>query len=115
MMGGYGPNQGIGQQFGNLGLGNPGFGQGQVGPGNGSLNLAGQQGFGQQLGQAKEIMARRVQDSPVLRQWWNDKTKAGETVAKVMDEVKAFSDYLGDEVVISDMKDYLHLSEVRIK
>ena len=68
MTGGYGPHQGIGQQFGNLGLGNPGFGQGQVGPGNG-LNLAGQQGFGQQLGQQPhQIAAQQQQVAATLHQ-----------------------------------------------
>src|SRR5260370_39942810 len=81
MMGGYGPHQGIGQQFGNPGLGNPAFGnpafgnpafgqvgQGQFGLGNGSLNLAGQQGFGQQLGQPHQIAAQQQQVAATLHQ-----------------------------------------------
>jgi hypothetical protein len=66
VMGGYGPGQGIGQHFGNPGFGQ--VGQGQFGLGNGGLNLAGQQGFSQQLGQPQQIAQQQQQVAATLHQ-----------------------------------------------
>ena len=60
MMGSYGSNPGIGQQFGNLGFANSG------------MNLAGQQGFGQQpgqqFGQPHQIASQQQQVAATLHQ-----------------------------------------------
>ncbi len=56
--------------------------------------------IGQQLGQAQEVLAKRVQESPVLQQWWKQQGNAG-AFAKTLDSIRNFSAYLGDEVVIA--------------
>jgi hypothetical protein len=57
--------------------------------------------IGQQLGQAQEVMNNRVKESPALQQWWNQQGKANETFNKVIDSLRQFGDYVGDEVVIT--------------
>ncbi len=57
--------------------------------------------IGQQLGQVQQVMSRRVQESPVLQQWWKDQGTANETFNKVIDSLRAFGEYVGDEVVIT--------------
>jgi hypothetical protein len=68
-MGSYGGMQGIAPQIGNPGVGNPAFGQfgqGPFGQGNSPIfnpasSFAGQQGFGQQLGQPQHLAAQQQQ------------------------------------------------------
>ncbi len=56
--------------------------------------------IGTQLGQAQEVMSRRVQESPVLQEWWQEQSR-GAAFTKVLDTVRNFSNYLGDEVVVA--------------
>jgi hypothetical protein len=56
--------------------------------------------IGQQLGQAQEVMSKRIQESPVLQQWWAQQGNA-DAFTKTIETIRNFSTYLGDEVVIA--------------
>jgi hypothetical protein len=56
--------------------------------------------IGQQLGQAQEVMSKRVQESPVLQEWWAANGNA-DAFNKTIDTIRNFSTYLGDEVVVA--------------
>jgi ferric-dicitrate binding protein FerR (iron transport regulator) len=56
--------------------------------------------IGQQLGQAQEVMFKRMQESPVLQQWWAQQSNAA-AFTKTLDSIRNFSAYLGDEVVVA--------------
>jgi hypothetical protein len=54
------------------------------------------------LGQATQIFQERLQQSPALRQWWHQQQKSsGPKIEDVMDQLKTFSSYLGDEIVFA--------------
>ncbi|HWY56847.1 MAG TPA: FecR domain-containing protein [Terriglobales bacterium] len=54
------------------------------------------------LGQASQIFQERLQQSPALRQWWHQQQKSsGPKIEDVMDQLKTFSSYLGDEIVFA--------------
>ena len=54
------------------------------------------------LGQASQIFQERMQQSPALRQWWHQQQKgSGPKIEDVMDQLKTFSSYLGDEIVFA--------------
>ena len=55
--------------------------------------------LGPTLGEASGIFQERVQQSAVLREWWN--AKNGSQLQFIVDQVRTFSDYLGDEIVIA--------------
>lgn len=55
------------------------------------------------LGQAQAVFEQRLQESPVLRQWWEEHTKNAKPGARpedILRTVQMFSNYLGDEVVM---------------
>ncbi len=55
--------------------------------------------LGQAIGEAQKIMRQRAIDSPVLREWWE---RAGSRhMDQALDEFRAVSDYIGDEIVIA--------------
>ena len=59
--------------------------------------------IGSTLGQASQIFQDRIQESPVLQQWWSEQqsTGAAQRTQQLIDRIRAFSTYLGDEVVIA--------------
>lgn len=58
--------------------------------------------FGETLYQANQIFNQEVQDSTVLRDWWQNKVGvAGMMVEGVIEQIHQFTGYLGDEIVIS--------------
>jgi ferric-dicitrate binding protein FerR (iron transport regulator) len=58
------------------------------------------------LGEANRLFQDRLQQSPALRDWWKQQQKGnGPKLQDVLDEVKNFSSYLGDEVVIAVAKE----------
>jgi len=59
--------------------------------------------FGQTLGEANQIFQQQLQQSPVLQQWWasQNKSKQGPSMDKVIAELQALSQYLGDEIVVA--------------
>jgi ferric-dicitrate binding protein FerR (iron transport regulator) len=55
--------------------------------------------LGPTLAEANKIIEERVQQSSVLSQWWNG--RESQQMRDVLDRVRTFSEYLGDEVVVS--------------
>jgi hypothetical protein len=54
------------------------------------------------LGEASRLFQDRLQQSPALRDWWKQQQKGnGPKLEDVLNQVKTFSSYLGDEVVIA--------------
>ncbi|MGH9660388.1 MAG: FecR domain-containing protein [Bryobacteraceae bacterium] len=57
--------------------------------------------LGETLAQANQIFRQRMQDSPVLRQWWEKQMRGdGPKFDEIIARVRAVSEYLGDEIVI---------------
>jgi hypothetical protein len=58
------------------------------------------------LGEASQLFQDRLQQSPALRSWWKEQQRGkGPKLADVMDQLKTFSSYLGDEIVFAVAKD----------
>ena len=58
------------------------------------------------IGEANRLFQDRLQQSPALRDWWKQQQKGnGPKLQDVLDEVKNFSSYLGDEVVFAVAKE----------
>jgi hypothetical protein len=58
------------------------------------------------LGEANRLFRDRLQQSPELRNWWKQQQKGnGPKLEDVLDQVKTFSSYLGDEIVFAVAKD----------
>jgi type IV pilus assembly protein PilA len=59
--------------------------------------------YGEALNQAHLIFKQQLSQSPALRNWWlkSDASKSNPTIDDVLDTVYQFSQYLGDELVIS--------------
>ena len=54
------------------------------------------------IGEANRLFQERLQQSSALREWWKQQKKGnGPKLEDVLDKVKSFSSYLGDEVVIA--------------
>lgn len=54
------------------------------------------------LGEASQIFQERLQQSPALRHWWRQQQKgSGLKIEDVVDQLKTFSSYLGDEIVFA--------------
>jgi hypothetical protein len=54
------------------------------------------------LGEANRLFQQRVQQSPALRSWWRQQQKGnGPKLEDVLDQLKTFSSYLGDEIVFA--------------
>jgi hypothetical protein len=58
------------------------------------------------LGEASQVFQERLQQSPALRSWWHEQQKGkGPKLADIVDQLKNFSSYLGDEIVFAVAKD----------
>ena len=58
------------------------------------------------IGEANRLFHDRLQQSPALRDWWKQQQKgSGPKLEDVLDQVKNFSSYLGDEVVFAAGKE----------
>jgi hypothetical protein len=58
------------------------------------------------LGEASRLFQDRMQQSPALRSWWRDQQKKkGPKLDDLLDQMKTFSSYLGDEIVFAVAKD----------
>ena len=58
------------------------------------------------LGEASQLFQERMQQSPALRDWWKQRQRGnGPKLADVVDQLKTFSSYLGDEIVFTVAKD----------
>ena len=58
------------------------------------------------LGEATRLFQDRLQQSPELRNWWKQQQKGnGPKLEDVLNQVKTFSSYLGDEVVFAVAKE----------
>jgi hypothetical protein len=55
--------------------------------------------LGPTLTEATSIFEDRVKQSEVLREWWNEKET--QQLKSMVDQVRTFSDYLGDEIVLA--------------
>jgi hypothetical protein len=55
--------------------------------------------IGQTLADATKIFEERVSENAVLREWWND--KEAQKLRSTVDQLRAFSEYLGDEIVLA--------------
>lgn len=55
--------------------------------------------LGPTLAEATSIFEERVQQSSVLREWWNE--KEAKQLQFIVNQVRSFSDYLGDEIVVA--------------
>ncbi len=55
--------------------------------------------LGTTLTEASSIFEERVEQSAVLREWWNQKNS--QQLRAIVDQVRTFSDYLGNEVVLA--------------
>ena len=54
------------------------------------------------LTEASKLFQDRMQESPELRNWWKQQQKGnGPKLEDMLDRVKTFSSYLGDEVVFA--------------
>lgn len=59
--------------------------------------------MGRAIGEAHQIMRQRAAESPVLREWWEQRMGRGE-MTRVFEELQAVSEYLGDEIVIAALQ-----------
>ena len=59
--------------------------------------------LGSSLAEANRIFQDRLQQSPVLERWWKQKQASGDAqrLQEMIDRVRSFSDYIGDEVVVA--------------
>ncbi len=64
--------------------------------------------LGPALGEAQQILRQRMQESPVLRQWWEQ--AGGADFSRALDELRAASDYLGEEIVLGASTEARRLS-----
>src|SRR5581483_886272 len=56
--------------------------------------------LGQMLGQSQEILRQHLDQSPVLREWWQQNVH-GQQFEKGIERIREASNYLGDEIVIA--------------
>jgi hypothetical protein len=58
------------------------------------------------LGEASQLFQDRLKQSPALRDWWKQQQKGnGPKLEDVLNQVRTFNSYLGDEIVIAVAKD----------
>jgi hypothetical protein len=64
--------------------------------------------IGSTLSEADQLFQERIQQSAVLERWWSRKQASGEAqkTEEMIDRIRNFSDYLGDEVVIAMPEHY---------
>lgn len=63
--------------------------------------------LGETLSEANQVLQQRIQESATLREWWEGQGsgKSGLGFETVIDEIRRFSDYLGEEIVMAAMLD----------
>jgi hypothetical protein len=62
--------------------------------------------MGATLGEASQLFEERLQQSPALRSWWKEQQRGkGPKLGEVIEQLKNFSGYLGDEIVFAVAKD----------
>jgi hypothetical protein len=64
--------------------------------------------YGESLAQAHEMFQERLAQSPVLRRWWQQvdpERHGGPSLSEVVDKVRSFAAYLGDEIVFAGFSD----------
>ena len=62
--------------------------------------------MGATLGEASQLFQDRMQQSPALRNWWKEQQHGkGPKLADVIEQLKNFSSYLGDEIVFAVAKE----------
>jgi len=59
--------------------------------------------LGQTLGEAQEVVRRKTEESPILREWYQQQLESGKgpKFSEVIEALRGFSEYLGDEIVIA--------------
>jgi ferric-dicitrate binding protein FerR (iron transport regulator) len=60
--------------------------------------------YGETLGEAHRLFEERLRESTVLREWWQEQDPArqgGPSLAMVIERVRSFADFLGDEVALA--------------
>ena len=60
------------------------------------------------IGQAQEVIRRKVQESPELSRWWAEQAAAGQGTARfdeMMTRLRAVNEYLGDEIIFTAAMD----------
>lgn len=63
--------------------------------------------LGSTLAGASRLFNERIQQSEVLREWWaQNQPKGGHTLDEIIGRLRSFSDYLGDEVVLTISGDW---------
>ena len=66
--------------------------------------------LGSALGEAQQVIQQRVAESPVLQQWWSQASQGRAGMDEIVGKLRAFSEYLGDEIVIAAQKGDGHIS-----
>ena len=77
----------------------------------GTVVFASLPNYGQALADAHQLFDERLQQSAVLRDWWSkaDPVKhGGPSLATIIEKVRSFSDFLGDEVAFAAIADGGH-------
>jgi FecR-like protein/uncharacterized protein DUF3352/putative zinc finger protein len=74
--------------------------------------------IGSTLSQATQLLQERIGESEVLQEWWSKQQASGKAqkLEEMIDRIRNFSEYLGDEVVIALPRDQhapLILAEVK--
>lgn len=57
--------------------------------------------LGETLVEAHRVFQERVSQSPVLSEWWSQKGGSDGKLEQLVDEIRLFSAYLGDEIVVA--------------
>ena len=57
--------------------------------------------LGKTLAEAQQVMRTHVLENPELARWWAGMAKDGFSPDTVVDKMREFSDYLGDEIVVA--------------
>ena len=69
-----------------------------------TLAFASLPNYGESLAEAHQLFEERLRQSQVLREWWgkvDPERHGGPSLAHVIDRIRSFSDFLGDEVVFA--------------
>ncbi|MGH9719257.1 MAG: FecR domain-containing protein, partial [Bryobacteraceae bacterium] len=64
--------------------------------------------LGQALGDAQQVIRARLDQSPVLREWWEQHMEGrhgGPKMQDIIDKVRTLSGYIGDEVIVAAIRD----------
>jgi ferric-dicitrate binding protein FerR (iron transport regulator) len=54
------------------------------------------------ISESHRIIQQRIEQNPALREWWaKEHSGAGQNMSEVMDTIRQFGEYLGDEIAVS--------------